>query len=215
MKRIDIEDTFCGSIIDELNIRPSVKNRIRKGLYHKNVWDIRDLCKHNEEYLSDIPGIDSDIIDKIRDKLENAGLHFNMTDKELDDYMDADFLEGLTGDEPVIDVSRVEYSMTPANDAVDTQAKTPTPETDSKGKESSFFDVFLLISGFIIVFFLGWTIHRLYSHDRTRPLVENTSTYNDNTDYRIPSPPYRDEDSCLDELETEHEVETDSLSMVK
>lgn len=95
MKRIDIESSTYYNFISELDIRPSVKRRIESALHYNKFYYTRDLCKKKEENLYDIPDIDEKIVKKIKEKLLDAGLHFGMTDDQLDDYMDAEFLHPI------------------------------------------------------------------------------------------------------------------------
>lgn len=92
MKRINIEYSTYYNFISELDIRPSVKKRIEHALHYNHFYDTRDLCKKKEEELYEIPDIDEKIVKEIKGKLLDAGLHFDMTDEQLDDYMDAEFL---------------------------------------------------------------------------------------------------------------------------
>lgn len=92
MKRINIEYSTYYNFVDGLSIRPSVKKRIRQALSHKGFYDTTDLCKKSEDDLRAVEGIDGELVDKIKAQMLNAGLHFNMTDEQLDDYLDAEFL---------------------------------------------------------------------------------------------------------------------------
>lgn len=92
MERIDIESSTYYNFVDRLSIRPSVKKRIRQALRRESFYDTIDLCKKSENDLRAVEGIDDDLVDKIKAQMLNAGLHFNMTDEQLDDYLDAEFL---------------------------------------------------------------------------------------------------------------------------
>lgn len=96
MKRIDITRSVYYGIIDKLSIRPSIKEKIRSSLYDNSIHEIRDLCMLAEEEAKPLFFCNDTLFSGIKDYLVSAGLHFGMTEENLIDYMDADFLESLT-----------------------------------------------------------------------------------------------------------------------
>lgn len=96
MKRIDITGSAYYSIIDKLSIRPSVKEKIRRQLHDNDIWKIRDLCQITEEEAKPLFFYNDILFSSVKDYLISVGLHFGMTEDNLVDYMDADFLESLT-----------------------------------------------------------------------------------------------------------------------
>lgn len=96
MKRIDITDYAYNRIIDKLSIRPSVKEKIRNNLHGNGIWKIRDLCQITEEEAKPLVFYNEILFSSVKDYLISVGLHFGMTEDNLIDYMDADFLESLT-----------------------------------------------------------------------------------------------------------------------
>lgn len=100
MKRIDITSSTYNNIIDELSIRPSVKEQIRHQLYRNDLSHVRDLCLKTEEELLSVPYFTQDLVESIKAYLMSAGLHLGMTEDVLTDYMDADFLENRGKEKP-------------------------------------------------------------------------------------------------------------------
>ena len=83
-------------MIDELSIRPSVKEKIREHLHDNGIWEIRDLCQKTEEEAKSLFFYNEILFSSVKKYLISVGLHFGMTEDNLIDYMDADFLESLT-----------------------------------------------------------------------------------------------------------------------
>lgn len=95
MKRMDLNGRCStrNEIIEKLNLRPSVERRIMHDVYHYNIDDVRELCMKSEQELLLIPSFSEEIVAGIKLRLLDAGLHFGMTEEELDDYLDAEYLE--------------------------------------------------------------------------------------------------------------------------
>lgn len=93
MKRIDLTASVYYGVIDKLGIRPSLKMKINYYLSENDIKCVCALCDKTEDELLKIEGIDEEIITGIKDYLDTVGLHLGMTDEEIVDYVDADFLD--------------------------------------------------------------------------------------------------------------------------
>ncbi len=91
MKRVNIA---CGFLyeFDDL-FRPSKRATISKSLSEAHLYNIKDICMLSEKDFRKLDFITDYMFGKIKDRLTKAGLHFGMTESELDDYMDAEYLE--------------------------------------------------------------------------------------------------------------------------
>ena len=104
MKRINLEG-LCSThtIIKELGLRPSVERRVINDVYIYDISYARKLCKKSESDLLEIPSFNEDLIGEIKKVLSNHGLHLGMTELDLDNYMDKDFLEAHEVEKPAED----------------------------------------------------------------------------------------------------------------
>ena len=93
MERLDL-NKFIHFRFSKYNwdIRPSWIDKIEKSLRDKDIETWRNLCELSEKQLLSIDYISPVLIASIKTFLDCAGLHLGMTEKELDDYQDAEYL---------------------------------------------------------------------------------------------------------------------------
>lgn len=96
MKRLDLTSTVYYEVIDKLDIRPSLKLKINYYLSQNGIKTVCALCGKSEDELLAVPCMSEETVVDIKDYLETAGLRLGMTDDELFDYFDADYLKGMT-----------------------------------------------------------------------------------------------------------------------
>lgn len=95
MKKIDISERvmFIKLFTDyNWDVRPSWHDKIEKSLRNKEIRTWRNLCKLSEVQLLSIDYISPVLVNQIKDFLGSAGLHLGMSEKELDAYQDAEYL---------------------------------------------------------------------------------------------------------------------------
>lgn len=92
MKRINIVG-FINFHREDWDIRPSMVEKTRQALYDSEVWTYKDLCALTEKQLLKIRHVTPELVEHIKETLEDAGLHLGMTEKELDAYHDAEYDE--------------------------------------------------------------------------------------------------------------------------
>lgn len=188
MKRIDITDSVYYGIMDKLSIRPSVKEKIRSSLYANSIWEIRDLCMLTEEEAKSLFFCNETLFSGIKDYLVSVGLHFGMTEGNLIDYMDADFLESLTelsskqekvGDEKE---DKNSYILIRKKDWEDANAAKNSSSKEAMAKEIKkelygnikHFFIFLLIISLPLCF-LFFTVRRICKTES--PKIESTYSF--------------------------------------
>jgi hypothetical protein len=103
------------------HVRPSVLDKIKSTIHGANIWYFKDLCSVSEDKLRQYPYLTDKIVNDIKNYLGNYGLKLGMTDEELVEYQDAEFLEkhpfvcvsDETGEEIYIEgVLNAEYNET-------------------------------------------------------------------------------------------------------
>ena len=90
MKRINIVG-FIDFHREEWDIRPSVVEKIRLAFHDSELWTYKDLCACTEKQLLKIRYVTPELVEHIKETLEDVGLHLGMTEKELDAYHDAEY----------------------------------------------------------------------------------------------------------------------------
>lgn len=90
MERVQLESFLD---LDGLMIKPSIKDKLANAMYKSHALTYGDFCKHSEAELLDIDFLTHDLYVILREQVISVGLHINMTDKELDDYKDAEFVK--------------------------------------------------------------------------------------------------------------------------
>ncbi len=91
MKRLDLHRLVL--VCEGIDIRPSLLAKIQKDMRDLGTWNYKSLCSLTETDLLSKDSITPDVLDKIKVLLGQYGLRLGMTEKELDDYMDAEYLE--------------------------------------------------------------------------------------------------------------------------
>lgn len=92
MKQLDLRMGFYG-MFNSIDIRPSLKERIKKDFTDSFLYNYKSLCLTTEEKLLSLPHVTPDVVRNIQDFLSQYGLILGMTEKELDDYMDAEYFD--------------------------------------------------------------------------------------------------------------------------
>lgn len=94
MEKIDLNN-FVMFLTSEFNwdIRPSWDDKIRKSLIRNNINKWRKFCACSEEELLSIEYFTPVLVNQIIEFLGSRGLHLGMTDRELDDYQDVEYLK--------------------------------------------------------------------------------------------------------------------------
>lgn len=90
MKRINIVG-FIDFHREEWDIRPSMVEKTRQAFHDSELWTYKDLCALSEKQLLKIRYVTPELVEHIKETLEDVGLHLGMTEKELDAYHDAEY----------------------------------------------------------------------------------------------------------------------------
>lgn len=90
MERVKLESFLD---LDGLMIKPSIKDKLASAMYKSQALTFGDFCKHSETELLNIDFLTYDLYVALCEQVHSAGLHVNMTDKELEDYKDAEFIK--------------------------------------------------------------------------------------------------------------------------
>ena len=90
MKRINIVG-FIDFHREKWDIRPSMMEKMRQVFHDSELWTYKDLCACTEKQLLKIRYVTPELVEHIKDTLEDVGLHLGMTEKELDAYHDAEY----------------------------------------------------------------------------------------------------------------------------
>lgn len=90
MKRINIVG-FIDFHREKWDIRPSMMEKMRQAFHDLELWTYKDLCACTEKQLLKIRYVTPELVEHIKETLEDVGLHLGMTEKELDAYHDAEY----------------------------------------------------------------------------------------------------------------------------
>src|SRR5574344_1718515 len=90
MERVKLESFLD---LDGLMVKPSIKDKLTSAMYKSQALTYGDFCKHSEAELLDIEFLTHDLYVALCQQVKTAGLHVNMTDKELEEYKDAEFVK--------------------------------------------------------------------------------------------------------------------------
>lgn len=90
MKRINIVG-FIDFHREEWDIRPSMMEKMRQAFHDSELWTYKDLCACTEKQLLKIRYVTPELVEHIKETLEDVGLHLGTTEKELDAYHDAEY----------------------------------------------------------------------------------------------------------------------------
>lgn len=217
MKRIDITNYAYNRIIDKLSIRPSVKEKIRNNLHGNGIWKIRDLCQITEEEAKPLVFYNETLFLCVKDYLVSVGLHFGMTEDNLIDYMDADFLESLTNsgnkkekDEPDKEDDNNIYIRVKKKDWEEAYAAKNTPSKEALAKEIKEelsgrimrFILFLLMIS-LPIGALFYCCKKIFHEER--PRIENAHRYGPK--YSWEQSQAQDNEILMDSIETRFDKE--------
>ncbi len=81
---LDFRDLLYG-------LRPSVAEKVKWMFYRISASEYRKLCKKREEELLREPEVTPDILNRIKSFLADRGLRLEMTEQELDAYLDEEY----------------------------------------------------------------------------------------------------------------------------
>ena len=90
MERVKLESFLD---LDGPMVKPSIKDKLTSAMYKSQALTYGDFCKHSEAELLDIEFLTHDLYVALCQQVKTAGLHVNMTDKELEEYKDAEFVK--------------------------------------------------------------------------------------------------------------------------
>ena len=90
MKRINIVG-FIDFHREEWDIRPSMVEKTRQAFHDSELWTYKDLCAYTEKQLLKIRHVTPELVEHVKETLEDVGLHLGMTEKELNAYHDAEY----------------------------------------------------------------------------------------------------------------------------
>ena len=94
MKRADLDFPIVYyDLLDDLDLRPSLKKRILDNLSSEGMHYLHDLCKRSKDELLAVPEVTEHVADYIERKLWQYDLRLSMTDEQLDSYYDAEYFE--------------------------------------------------------------------------------------------------------------------------
>lgn len=90
-----MKETLClgCSATYGMDIAPSVRKLLDKVFYDMEIITLEQLVKHDEKTILSNPKLTSYMRDKLLAFLDEHGLHLGMTDAEVSDYMDSEYLE--------------------------------------------------------------------------------------------------------------------------
>ena len=90
MKRINIVG-FIDFHREEWDIHPSMVEKTRQAFHDSELWTYKDLSACTEKQLLKIRHVTPELVEHVKETLEDVGLHLGMTEKELDAYHDAEY----------------------------------------------------------------------------------------------------------------------------
>lgn len=94
MKRADLDFPIVYyDLLDDFDLRPSLKKRILDNLGREGMNYLHDLCKRSKDELLAVPEVTAKVADHIEKKLWQYDLRLSMTDEQLDSYYDAEYFE--------------------------------------------------------------------------------------------------------------------------
>lgn len=92
MKRLCLERGFY-QLFENMDIRSSLKEKIRRSLSESLMFDYESLCMTTERKLLSLPYITPDAVGEMKGFLSQYGLRLGMTEEEIEAYKDADYLK--------------------------------------------------------------------------------------------------------------------------
>ncbi len=141
MKRINIVG-FIDFHREEWDIRPSMVEKTRQAFHDSELWTYKDLCACTEKQLLKIRHVTPELVEHIKETLEDVGLHLGMTEKELDAYHDAEYdarhqsVESKRiSEEDIAENEAKEATSFADTDGMQKKATEQLQETEAKHKE--------------------------------------------------------------------------------
>lgn len=125
MKRINIVG-FIDFHREKWDIRPSMMEKMRQAFHDSELWTYKDLCACTEKQLLKIRYVTPELVEHIKETLEDVGLHLGMTEKELDAYHDAEYDARLQS---------VEQKGTSEEDIAEEEAKEDAASANTDGMQ--------------------------------------------------------------------------------
>lgn len=141
MKRINIVG-FIDFHREEWDIRPSMVEKTRQAFHDSELWTYKDLCACTEKQLLKIRHVTPELVEHVKETLEDVGLHLGMTEKELDAYHDAEYdarhqsVESKRiSEEDIAENEAKEATSFVDTDGMQKKETEPLQETETKHKE--------------------------------------------------------------------------------
>lgn len=141
MKRINIVG-FIDFHREEWDIRPSMVEKTRQAFHDSELWTYKDLCACTEKQLLKIRHVTPELVEHVKETLEDVGLHLGMTEKELDAYHDAEYdarhqsVESKRrSEEDIAENEAKEATSFADTDGMQKKEPEPLQETEAKHKE--------------------------------------------------------------------------------
>lgn len=141
MKRINIVG-FIDFHREEWDIRPSMVEKTRQAFHDSELWTYKDLCACTEKQLLKIRHVTPELVEHVKETLEDVGLHLGMTEKELDAYHDAEYdarhqsVESKRiSEEDIAENEAKEATSFADTDGMQKKETEPLQETEAKQKE--------------------------------------------------------------------------------
>lgn len=141
MKRINIVG-FIDFHREEWDIRPSMVEKTRQAFHDSELWTYKDLCACTEKQLLKIRHVTPELVEHVKETLEDVGLHLGMTEKELDAYHDAEYdarhqsVESKRiSEEDIVENEAKEATSFADTDGMQKKATEQLQETEAKHKE--------------------------------------------------------------------------------
>ena len=141
MKRINIVG-FIDFHREEWDIRPSMVEKTRQAFHDSELWTYKDLCACTEKQLLKIRHVTPELVEHVKETLEDVGLHLGMTEKELDAYHDAEYdarhqsVESKRiSEEDIAENEAKEATSFADTDGMQKKATEQLQETEAKHKE--------------------------------------------------------------------------------
>lgn len=138
MKRINIVG-FIDFHREEWDIRPSMVEKTRQAFHDSELWTYKDLCALSEKQLLKIQYVTPELVEHIKETLEDVGLHLGMTEKELDAYHDAEYdarhqsvEQKGTSEEDIAEEEAKEDAASANADGMQKKVTEPLQETEQK-----------------------------------------------------------------------------------
>lgn len=132
MKRINIVG-FIDFHREEWDIRPSMVEKTRQAFHDSELWTYKDLCACTEKQLLKIRHVTPELVEHVKETLEDVGLHLGMTEKELDAYHDAEY----DARHQSVESKRISEEDIAENEAKEAKEATSFADTDGMQKKAT------------------------------------------------------------------------------